>query len=105
MHLLLRIGPYVLSLGDIIFFTHASCWNLQVPQQQNSFDCGLFLLHYVELFLEEVPANFSICKITSSTKFVCKMLSLLLFILPYVFYRLLILLIRHKLSILESTIQ
>ncbi|KAH6797239.1 hypothetical protein C2S52_021793 [Perilla frutescens var. hirtella] len=42
---------------------------LEVPQQQNSYDCGLFLLHYVELFLEEVPANFSIYKISSSSKF------------------------------------
>ncbi|KAL6527293.1 hypothetical protein OROGR_016383 [Orobanche gracilis] len=42
---------------------------VELPQQQNSYDCGLFLLHYVELFLEEVPANFSIYKITSSSKF------------------------------------
>ncbi|KAG8369178.1 hypothetical protein BUALT_Bualt15G0124200 [Buddleja alternifolia] len=42
---------------------------LELPQQQNSSDCGLFLLHYVELFLEEVPANFNIYKITSSLKF------------------------------------
>ncbi|XP_042013303.1 probable ubiquitin-like-specific protease 2B isoform X2 [Salvia splendens] len=42
---------------------------LEVPQQQNSFDCGLFLLHYVELFLEEVPANFNIYKITPSLNF------------------------------------
>ncbi|KAL3614354.1 hypothetical protein CASFOL_042428 [Castilleja foliolosa] len=27
---------------------------LELPQQQNSYDCGLFLLHYVEIFLEEV---------------------------------------------------
>ncbi|XP_012838859.1 PREDICTED: probable ubiquitin-like-specific protease 2B isoform X1 [Erythranthe guttata] len=42
---------------------------LELPQQQNSYDCGLFLLHYVELFVEEVPTNFSIYKITSSAKF------------------------------------
>ncbi|XP_057804969.1 probable ubiquitin-like-specific protease 2B [Salvia miltiorrhiza] len=42
---------------------------LEVPQQQNSYDCGLFLLHYVELFLEEVSSNFNIYKITSSSKF------------------------------------
>ncbi|KAL1541724.1 Ulp1 peptidase [Salvia divinorum] len=42
---------------------------LEVPQQQNSYDCGLFLLHYVELFLEEVPANFNIYKITPSFNF------------------------------------
>ncbi|KAL1566415.1 Ulp1 peptidase [Salvia divinorum] len=42
---------------------------LEVPQQQNSYDCGLFLLHYVELFLEEVPTNFNIYKITQSLNF------------------------------------
>ncbi|KAK4387681.1 putative ubiquitin-like-specific protease 2B [Sesamum angolense] len=42
---------------------------LELPQQQNLYDCGLFLLHYVELFLEEVPPNFSIYKITPSSKF------------------------------------
>ncbi|KAL2520727.1 putative ubiquitin-like-specific protease 2B [Forsythia ovata] len=43
--------------------------SLELPQQQNLYDCGLFLLHYVELFLEEVPVNFSIYNITSSSKF------------------------------------
>ncbi|XP_059636599.1 probable ubiquitin-like-specific protease 2B [Cornus florida] len=42
---------------------------LELPQQQNSFDCGLFLLHYVELFLEEAPANFSPFKITKFSNF------------------------------------
>ncbi|KAL0308105.1 UNVERIFIED_CONTAM: putative ubiquitin-like-specific protease 2B [Sesamum angustifolium] len=42
---------------------------LELPQQQNLYDCGLFLLHYVELFLEEVSPNFSIYKITPSSKF------------------------------------
>ncbi|PIN06512.1 Sentrin-specific cysteine protease (Ulp1 family) [Handroanthus impetiginosus] len=28
---------------------------LQLPQQENLFDCGLFLLHYAELFLEQAP--------------------------------------------------
>ncbi|GER47790.1 sentrin-specific protease [Striga asiatica] len=42
---------------------------LELPQQPNSYDCGLFLLHYVELFLEEVPDNFSVYKITPSSKF------------------------------------
>ncbi|KAG9156309.1 hypothetical protein Leryth_009179 [Lithospermum erythrorhizon] len=31
--------------------------SLELPQQQNSFDCGLFLLHYVELFLEMTSVN------------------------------------------------
>ncbi|XP_060198215.1 probable ubiquitin-like-specific protease 2B isoform X2 [Lycium barbarum] len=32
---------------------------LELPQQQNLSDCGLFLLHYVEKFLEEDPAGIS----------------------------------------------
>ncbi|KAL3620981.1 hypothetical protein CASFOL_035893 [Castilleja foliolosa] len=27
----------------------------KLPQQENCFDCGLFLLHYAELFLEQAP--------------------------------------------------
>ncbi|KAA8528357.1 hypothetical protein F0562_035712 [Nyssa sinensis] len=42
---------------------------LELPQQQNSFDCGLFLLHYVELFLENAPVNFSPFKITKFSNF------------------------------------
>ncbi|KAI3445786.1 hypothetical protein Pfo_002451 [Paulownia fortunei] len=34
---------------------------LQLPQQENLFDCGLFLLHYAELFLEQAT-NFSATK-------------------------------------------
>ncbi|KAK4359006.1 hypothetical protein RND71_021235 [Anisodus tanguticus] len=33
--------------------------SLELPQQQNLSDCGLFLLHYVESFLEEDPAGIS----------------------------------------------
>ncbi|XP_039019621.1 probable ubiquitin-like-specific protease 2A isoform X2 [Hibiscus syriacus] len=44
--------------------------NLQlVPLEENSFDCGLFLLHYVELFLLQAPTNFSTYKITESSNF------------------------------------
>ncbi|XP_055816090.1 probable ubiquitin-like-specific protease 2A isoform X2 [Solanum dulcamara] len=42
---------------------------LELPQQGNSFDCGLFLLHYVELFLEQAPVNFSLSLISASSKF------------------------------------
>uniref|UniRef100_A0A5B6Z6G2 Putative ubiquitin-like-specific protease 2B isoform X2 n=1 Tax=Davidia involucrata TaxID=16924 RepID=A0A5B6Z6G2_DAVIN len=42
---------------------------LELPQQKNSFDCGLFLLHYVELFLEEAPVNFSPFKIMKFSNF------------------------------------
>ncbi|KAI3672602.1 hypothetical protein L6452_38697 [Arctium lappa] len=43
--------------------------SLELPQQPNSFDCGLFLLHYVELFLGEAPINFNPFKITKSVNF------------------------------------
>ncbi|CAN6829727.1 unnamed protein product [Brassica oleracea] len=41
----------------------------QVPQQENSYDCGLFLLHYLELFLAEAPQNFSPFKIHNASNF------------------------------------
>ncbi|XP_030943367.1 probable ubiquitin-like-specific protease 2A isoform X3 [Quercus lobata] len=50
-------------------FLHLQFVSLELPQQENSFDCGLFLLHYVELFLEEAPINFNPFRITMSTKF------------------------------------
>ncbi|OAY80939.1 putative ubiquitin-like-specific protease 2B [Ananas comosus] len=43
--------------------------SLELPQQENSFDCGLFLLHYVELFLEEAPTNFNPFRITKFSSF------------------------------------
>ncbi|XP_050251174.1 probable ubiquitin-like-specific protease 2B isoform X5 [Quercus robur] len=43
--------------------------SLELPQQENSFDCGLFLLHYLELFLAEAPVNFSPFDIIKSSKF------------------------------------
>ncbi|KAK9713886.1 hypothetical protein RND81_06G057300 [Saponaria officinalis] len=33
--------------------------SLELPQQENCSDCGLFLLHYAELFIDEAPQNFS----------------------------------------------
>ncbi|XP_078441134.1 putative ubiquitin-like-specific protease 2B [Wolffia australiana] len=42
---------------------------LELPQQQNAFDCGFFLLHYVELFLKEAPANFNPFTITKFSNF------------------------------------
>lgn len=33
--------------------------SLELPQQENCSDCGLFLLHYAELFIAESPANFN----------------------------------------------
>ncbi|XP_058223268.1 probable ubiquitin-like-specific protease 2B [Rhododendron vialii] len=42
---------------------------LELPQQQNSFDCGLFLLHYVERFLKDAPLSFSPFKISKFSSF------------------------------------
>ncbi|XP_010917704.1 uncharacterized protein [Elaeis guineensis] len=50
-------------------FSNLRFVSLELPQQENSFDCGLFLLHYVELFLEEAPADFSPFKITKFSSF------------------------------------
>ncbi|KAK8705542.1 hypothetical protein V6N13_049142 [Hibiscus sabdariffa] len=43
--------------------------SLELPQQENSFDCGLFVLHYLELFLAEAPPNFNPFKITKFSNF------------------------------------
>ncbi|WOG98906.1 hypothetical protein DCAR_0418252 [Daucus carota subsp. sativus] len=43
--------------------------SLELPQQQNSYDCGLFLLHYAELFLEGVPVNFNPFQLTKFSNF------------------------------------
>lgn len=32
---------------------------LEVPQQQNSYDCALFMLHYMELFVKQPPIDFN----------------------------------------------
>uniref|UniRef100_A0A6N2MI07 Ubiquitin-like protease family profile domain-containing protein n=1 Tax=Salix viminalis TaxID=40686 RepID=A0A6N2MI07_SALVM len=51
-------------------FLHLRFVPLELPQQGNLYDCGLFLLHYVELFLEEAPIDFSPFKITEFSNFV-----------------------------------
>ncbi|KAL1344707.1 hypothetical protein AAHE18_08G065700 [Arachis hypogaea] len=43
--------------------------SLALPQQENSYDCGLFLLHYLELFLSEAPSNFNPFKLTKFSNF------------------------------------
>nr|XP_010932675.1 probable ubiquitin-like-specific protease 2B isoform X2 [Elaeis guineensis] len=50
-------------------FSNLRYVSLELPQQENSFDCGLFVLQYVELFLEEAPSNFSPFKITKFSSF------------------------------------
>ncbi|OIV96188.1 hypothetical protein TanjilG_14865 [Lupinus angustifolius] len=52
---------------DVLKFLHLRFISLELPQQENFYDCGLFLLHYVERFLEEAPVNFNPFKIM--TKF------------------------------------
>ncbi|KAJ4873529.1 Cysteine proteinases superfamily protein [Raphanus sativus] len=46
--------------------------SLELPQQENSFDCGLFLLHYLELFVTRAPAKFNPSLITRSGKFLTR---------------------------------
>lgn len=53
------------SVAFLIVLLH-----LQLPQQENSFDCGLFLLHYLDLFVAEAPAKFNPSLITRSSNFV-----------------------------------
>ncbi|XP_021290650.1 probable ubiquitin-like-specific protease 2A isoform X3 [Herrania umbratica] len=50
-------------------FLHLQFVPLELPQQENSFDCGLFLLHYMELFLLQAPSNFNPFKITRFSNF------------------------------------
>ncbi|XP_030528670.1 probable ubiquitin-like-specific protease 2B isoform X2 [Rhodamnia argentea] len=50
-------------------FTNLRFVPLELPQQENSFDCGLFLLHYLECFLEEAPRTFNPFKISKFSRF------------------------------------
>ncbi|KAK2393272.1 Cysteine proteinases superfamily protein [Trifolium repens] len=43
--------------------------SLELPQQENLYDCGLFLLYYVERFLEDAPIKFNPFKITKFSNF------------------------------------
>lgn len=55
------------GMCNVLIFALCS---VQLPQQQNSFDCGLFLLHYVERFLKDAPLSFSPFKISKFSSFV-----------------------------------
>ncbi|WOG91556.1 hypothetical protein DCAR_0310805 [Daucus carota subsp. sativus] len=58
------------SSEDIFLkFSNMRFFSLELPQQQNLYDCGLFLLHYVELFLEGNLVNFNPLKISSFSNF------------------------------------
>jgi hypothetical protein len=39
---------------------------VQVPLQQNDFDCGLFLLHSLETFVTTAPATFRLADLSST---------------------------------------
>ncbi|CAK8530321.1 unnamed protein product [Lathyrus sativus] len=43
--------------------------SLELPQQGDLYDCGLFLLHYVECFLGEAPIKFNPFNITKYSNF------------------------------------
>ncbi|PRQ24312.1 putative Ulp1 peptidase [Rosa chinensis] len=58
--------------GDSLRFLQLRFLELELPQQENLSDCGLFLLHYVERFLAEAPVNFSPFKITELSNFLKK---------------------------------
>lgn len=53
-------------------FTNLRFVALELPQQENSFDCGLFLLHYLECFLEQAPRTFNLFKISKFSRFLSK---------------------------------
>ncbi|XP_021321807.1 ubiquitin-like-specific protease 1C [Sorghum bicolor] len=36
---------------------------VQVPQQNNTYDCGIFMLYYIEQFIKEAPARFTADKL------------------------------------------
>ena len=38
----------------------------KVPQQDNQHDCGIYLLHYVEVFLKVAPMRFNMRSIRNS---------------------------------------
>ncbi|GKD54484.1 probable ubiquitin-like-specific protease 2B isoform X1, partial [Tanacetum coccineum] len=65
----------------------------------NSFDCGLFLLHYVELFLEQAPVNFNPFKISQSVDFT---LYSILDITPFVQHLELVVILRLVYDLLEA---
>ncbi|KAK7302577.1 hypothetical protein RJT34_13469 [Clitoria ternatea] len=50
-------------------FLHMRFVSLELPQQGNLYDCGLFLLHYVECFLKEAPTNINPFMITKFSNF------------------------------------
>lgn len=44
-------------------FSNMTFISVEAPQQDNCYDCGLFLLHYVEMFLRDAPAKFNLMQL------------------------------------------
>lgn len=62
------------KVDEASFVTAENFYNMQfisleVPQQNNLYDCGLFLLHYVEMFLREAPTTFSLSQLANTAYF------------------------------------
>jgi sentrin-specific protease 7 len=57
------------SVELFIDFCFSFPFFFQLPRQANDYDCGLFLLHFAKLFLEEAPIEFNPSKAINS-KFV-----------------------------------
>jgi len=66
----LSSNNFLFSPFDCVFTNVVTECPWQVPQQKNSFDCGLFLLHYLELFLAQVPFDFNPLRLTNCSNFV-----------------------------------
>ncbi|KAH9314553.1 hypothetical protein KI387_023180, partial [Taxus chinensis] len=47
-------------------FSNMTFISVEAPQQDNCFDCGLFLLHYVEMFLRDAPAKFNLLELNGT---------------------------------------
>lgn len=76
LHLFFFSTEFTENYCSLTFFILLSIC-IQLPQQQNSFDCGLFLLHYVELFLKEALSNFNPLKKKQVSNFVSGLISFL----------------------------
>ncbi|CAN6449485.1 unnamed protein product [Victoria cruziana] len=90
-----HMDPKEAAEDDIMRFSDIRFVPLELPQQENSFDCGLFLLHYVELFLKEAPLAFNPFSIRKFSNFLNKgwfppaEVSLKRFFIPKLIYELL----------------
>lgn len=53
----------VMTLQQLLFLSFLLCalcyflFSLQVPRQCNDYDCGLFMLYYIEKFIQQAPES------------------------------------------------